>query len=128
ILMTGSMVACSQSKKIAEAVNGIDVVNIGYRGQLSGAAAYFGKDTLNDLEMVAEEINEEGFEVDVKTYEINLVSLDDEYLPNETAANAKRFMQEYNTPIIFTPHSGGISALQVFNEQENFLIGAYSSE
>src|SRR5690625_6435659 len=78
--------------------------------------------------MAAEEINEEGFEVDGKTYEINLVSLDDEYLPNETAANAKRFMQEYNTPIIFTPHSGGISALQVFNEQENFLIGAYSSE
>src|SRR5690625_794991 len=78
--------------------------------------------------MAAEEINEEGFEVDGKTYEINLVSLDDEYLPNETAANAKRFMQEYNTPIIFTPHSGGNSALQVFNEQENFLIGSYSSE
>lgn len=128
ILMTSSMAACSQSKETAEAGNGKDVVNIGFSGPLSGAAAYYGEATLNGLEMAAEEINEEGFEVDGKTYEINLVSLDDEYLPNETAANAKRFMQEYNTPIIFTPHSGGISALQVFNEQENFLIGAYSSE
>src|SRR5699024_11502248 len=78
--------------------------------------------------MTDEKINEEGLKDDDKTYEINLVSLDDEYLPNETAANAKRFMQEYNTPIIFTPHSGGISALQVFNEQEKFMTGAYSCE
>src|SRR5690625_4258296 len=110
ILMTSSLAACSQSNEKAEAENGKDVVNIGFSGPLSDAAAYYGEATLNGLEMAAEEINEEGFEVDGKTYEINLVSLDDEYLPNETAANAKRFMQEYNTPIIFTPHSGGISA------------------
>jgi len=128
ILMTSSMASCSQSKENAVEGNGKDVVNIGFSGPLSGAAAYYGEATLNGLEMAAEEINKEGFEIDGKTYEINLVSLDDEYLPNETAANAKRFIQEYNTPIIFTPHSGGISALQIFNEQENFLIGAYSSE
>lgn len=29
---------------------------------------------------------------------------------------------------LYTPHSGGISALQVFNEQDNFIIGGYSSE
>src|SRR5690625_7851727 len=114
ILMTSSLASCNISNDTSVAENGKDVRNIGFIGPLSGAAAYYGEATLNGLEMAAEEINEEGFEVDGKTYEINLVSLDDEYLPNETAANAKRFMQEYNTPIIFTPHSGGISALQVF--------------
>lgn len=104
------------------------IVNIGYSGPLSGPAAFYGENTLSGLEMAVEEINEEGFEVNGDTYKINLVSLDDQYLPNETAANAKRLVQENDTPIIFTPHSGGIFALQVFNEQENFIIGAYSSE
>lgn len=103
-------------------------VNIGYSGPLSGPAAYYGENTLTGLELAVEEINEEGFEVDGQLYNINLVALDDKYLPNETAANAKRLVQEHKTPIIFTPHSGGIFALQVFNEQDNFIIGAYSSE
>src|SRR5690625_1644603 len=110
ILMRRSWTACSHSNETAKAEHCKDIGNIGFSGPLSGAAVYYGEATLNGLEMTAEEINEEGFEVDGKTYEINLVSLDDEYLPNETAANANRFMQEYNTPIIFTPHSGGISA------------------
>lgn len=104
------------------------VVNIGYSGPLSGAAAYYGENTLSGLEMAIEEINEEGFEVNGETYNINLVTLDDQYLPNETASNAKRLVQEHDTPIIYTPHSGGIAALQVFNEEDNFIIGAYSSE
>ena len=37
-------------------------------------------------------------------------------------------MQENKTPIIFTPHSGGVAAMQVFNQQEKFIIGAYTSE
>ncbi|MFC2949655.1 ABC transporter substrate-binding protein [Virgibacillus sediminis] len=108
--------------------DGEKVVNIGYSGPLSGAAAYYGENTLNGLELAVDEINEEGFEIDGETYKLNVVALDDKYLPNETAANARRLVQENDTPIIFTPHSGGVSALQVFNEQEKFLIGAYSSE
>lgn len=104
------------------------IVNIGYSGPLSGPAAYYGENTLSGLEMAVEEINEEGFEVGGETYNINLVSFDDQYLPNETASNAKRLVQEHNTPIIYTPHSGGISALQVFNEEDNFIIAAYTSE
>ncbi|SFA54306.1 ABC-type branched-chain amino acid transport system, substrate-binding protein [Parageobacillus thermantarcticus] len=49
-------------------------------------------------------------------------------MPNETASNAKRLVQEHKTPIVFTPHSGGVMALQVFNEAEKFIIGAYTSE
>lgn len=104
-------------------------VNIGYSGPLSGPAAFYGENTLSGLEMAVDEINENGgFEVNGKTYNINLVSLDDKYLPNETGANAKRLVQEHQTPIIFVPHSGGIFASQVFNMQDNFIVGAYSSE
>ncbi|MFJ7754709.1 ABC transporter substrate-binding protein [Peribacillus muralis] len=109
--------------------NSENVVNIGFSGPLSGAAALYGKRTLNGVEMAVKEINDAGgFEVKGKKYTLNLVSLDDKYLPNETGANAKRLVQEYDTPIIFTPHSGGVLALQVFNEQEKFIIGAYTSE
>ncbi|ARI76481.1 ABC transporter substrate-binding protein [Halobacillus mangrovi] len=113
-----------------EVAEGEEIVNIGYTGPLSGPAAYYGERTLNGLKIAVNEINDNGgFEVDGQTYKLNLVSLDDKYLPNETAANAKRLLQENDTPIIFTPHSGGVKAMQVFNEQQDkFLIGAYTSE
>ncbi|SEN55990.1 amino acid/amide ABC transporter substrate-binding protein, HAAT family [Mesobacillus persicus] len=108
---------------------GEGTVNIGYTGPLSGPAALYGERTLNGVKMAAEEINEEGgIDIDGKKYKVNIVSLDDKYLPNEAGSNAKRLIQENDTPIIFTPHSGGIFALQVFNQVDNFLIGAYSSE
>ncbi|MEH7438381.1 ABC transporter substrate-binding protein [Neobacillus drentensis] len=104
-------------------------VNIGYTGPLSGPAAFYGERTLNGVKMAAEEINGAGgFEVGGKKFKLNIVSLDDKYLPNEAGANAKRLIQENKTPIIFTPHSGGVFALQVFNQQDKFLIGAYTSE
>lgn len=107
---------------------GENVVNIGFSGPLSGSAAYYGEKIINGMKLAIDEINQEGFEVNGKNYKLNLVSLDDKYLPNETAANAKRLVQQNHTPIIFIPHSGGVSALQVFNEQDNFIIGAYTSE
>ena len=120
--------ANADDEKDSTGGDGENVVNIGYSGPLSGAGANFGEYTLNGLKLAVEEINQDGFEVNGETYTLNLISLDDEYLPNETASNAKRLVQENNTPIIFTPHSGGIFALQVFNEEEDFIIGAYSSE
>jgi branched-chain amino acid transport system substrate-binding protein len=104
-------------------------VNIGYTGPLSGPAAFYGERTLNGIKMAAEEINSAGgFEVDGKNYKLNIVALDDKYLPNESGSNAKRLVQENKTPIIFTPHSGGVFALQVFNQLDKFIIGAYTSE
>ena len=118
---------CS-SNNTAGGSNG-DTVTIGFTGPLSGAAAYYGERTLQGLEMAAEEINDAGgFEVDGKTYKLKIKALDDKYLPNEAAANAKRLVQEDKAPIIFTPHSGGVQALQVFNERDKFIIGAYTSE
>ena len=64
------------------------IVNIGYSGPLSGAAADYGEKTLNGLKLAVDEINEHGFEVNGETYKINLVALDDKYLPGETASKA----------------------------------------
>ncbi|WP_409292852.1 ABC transporter substrate-binding protein [Peribacillus sp. SCS-37] len=132
-----TLVACNSSKSNSTATkskkadaDGAATVNIGYSGPLSGPAAFYGKRTLNGTKMAAEEINKAGgFEVKGKKYKLNVVALDDKYLPNETGANAKRLLQENKTPIIFTPHSGGVAALQVFNQTGNkFIIGAYTSE
>ncbi len=71
--------------------------------------------------MAADDINDGGgFEVNGTTYKIKLAPLDDKYLPNETAANAKRLVQEQKTKFVYSPHSGGIYAMQVFNEHRRF--------
>jgi branched-chain amino acid transport system substrate-binding protein len=138
LVMVFSLAACNSSttgntssggNKETNGSGDANIVNIGYSGPLSGPAAYYGKRTLNGLKMAAEEINNSGgFEVNGKKYKLNVVALDDKYLPNETASNAKRLVQEHRTPIVFTPHSGGVMALQVFNEAEKFIIAAYTSE
>ncbi|MFD1864427.1 ABC transporter substrate-binding protein [Planococcus chinensis] len=104
-------------------------VTIGYSGPLSGPAASYGEETLKGLEIAVEDINEEGgIEVDGKNYTFKLETIDDKYLPNETAANAKRLVQEEDAKFIYSPHSGGIYAMQVFNEMEDFVIMGYTSE
>jgi len=105
-----------------------EAVNIGYTGPLSGGAALYGKNTLTGLEMAAGEINKSGgFEVSGKKYTINIIALDDKYAPSLAAVNAKRLKAQNNAPVIFTPHSGGAFALQAFNEQDGFILGAYTS-
>lgn len=105
-----------------------ETVTIGFTGPLSGGAALYGKNTLSGLEMAANEINQAGgIEVAGKKYTINIVALDDKYSPGEAAVNAKRLKAQHKTPMIFTPHSGGAFALQAFNEQDGFILGAYTS-
>lgn len=128
ILMV-ALAACGSSDGSSSGGSGGGEVTIAYTGPLSGAAAYYGENTLNGLKMAADEINEAGgFEVDGETYKINLTTLDDKYMPNDAAQNAKRLVQEENAKFIYIPHSGGIYASQVFNEQDDFMIMAYSSE
>ena len=105
-----------------------DVVKIGYTGPLSGGAALYGKNCLSGMQMAEEEINAAGgFEVNGKKYKLEVVALDDKYSPSEAGTNARRLVQEHKTPVVFTPHSGGVFALQAFNERDNFLVAAYTS-
>lgn len=104
-----------------------EVVKIGYSGPLSGGAALYGKNVLNGMEMAAAEVNAAGFVVAGKKYKLEIVALDDKYNPSETAINAQRLVQEHKTPAILVPHSGGIFALQTNNEQQKYLILAYTS-
>ena len=131
---TAALVAAAASVGGAGAVRAADaptVVNIGFTGPLSGGAAQYGADTQRGIEMAINEINAGGgITVSGKKVTFKLVSLDDQYRPNESAINAKRLVQESQTPIVFCPHSGGILALLGFNEKQTpkFVVGAYSSE
>lgn len=103
-------------------------VNIGFTGPLSGGAALYGQDAVNGMQMAAREINDAGgFQVDGKTHRLKIVTLDDKYAPSQAAVNAKRLVRRERTPLIFTPHSGGVHALQAFNERDGFLLMAYTS-
>ena len=104
-----------------------EVVKIGYTGPLSGGAALYGKNVLSGVQMAVDEINASGLEVKGKKVKLEVVALDDKYSPAEAAINARRLVQQHKTPAVFVPHSGGIFALQAFNEQEKFLVMAYSS-
>ena len=121
-------VATALAMGMAGAVQAAEKVNIGFTGPLSGGAALYGENTLEGLRMAAEEINAGGgIDVDGTSYEINIVSLDDMYSPSRAAVNGKRLVQQYSTPIVFTPHSGGTFALQAFNERDGFLVMSYTS-
>lgn len=78
--------------------------------------------------MAVQEINKNGgFQVNGVTYRFELKALDDRYQPSETAINAKKLVERFQAPIVFVPHSGGILALQEFNETSGFIIAAYTS-
>ncbi|WP_309572625.1 ABC transporter substrate-binding protein, partial [Deinococcus sp.] len=105
------------------------VVQIGYSGPLSGAAAFYGKDVQSGLDMAINEINKSGG-VLVKGEKVTfkLMALDDRYLPNETATNVKRLTSQ-GVSIIVVPHAGGILTVQPMTTGDpKFLLVAYSSE
>lgn len=104
-----------------------ETVKIGFTGPLSGGAALYGKNVVNGMEMAIKEINAAGLEVAGRKVRLELVALDDKYAPAEAAINARRLVQQYQSPAVFVPHSGGIYAMQAFNEQEKFIVMAYSS-
>ncbi|HTN65776.1 MAG TPA: ABC transporter substrate-binding protein [Burkholderiaceae bacterium] len=104
-----------------------EVVKIGYSGPLSGGAALYGKNVLGGMEMAAAEINASGLEVGGKKYKVEIVALDDKYNPSETGINVQRLIQQHKTPAVLVPHSGGVFAVQAFNEKSNVLLLAYTS-
>ena len=104
-----------------------ETVKVGFTGPLSGGAALYGKNVTSGIEMAIKEINAAGLQVAGKKVTLALVALDDKYSPTEAAINARRLVQQYHTAAVFVPHSGGIYAMQAFNEQEKFIVMAYSS-
>ncbi|KEF34925.1 MULTISPECIES: ABC transporter substrate-binding protein [Deinococcus] len=105
------------------------VVSIGFSGPLSGGAAFYGKDVQSGIEMAINEINKAGgITVGGEKVTFRLVSLDDRYLPNETATNVRRLTSQ-GIDVIFVPHAGGIQAVQPLTTRDpSFLLVAYSSE
>lgn len=123
------MTACGGSGGGSGGDGGAQTATIGYSGPLSGGAALYGENALDGMRMAVQDINEDGLEIDGQQVELQIESLDDQYLPNEAATNAQRLVQQNEAPVVFIPHSGGIFAAQEINEdRDEFLIGAYSSD
>ncbi|HMO45866.1 MAG TPA: ABC transporter substrate-binding protein [Rubrivivax sp.] len=104
-----------------------EAVNIGFSGPLSGGAALYGKNVLDGMKFAVDEINAKGFEIGGKKVKFEVVGLDDQYNPSQTAVNAQRLVQQDKASTIVVPHSGGIFAVQIRNQQQNLLLLAYSS-
>jgi branched-chain amino acid transport system substrate-binding protein len=104
-----------------------EVIKIGYTGPLSGGGALYGKNVASGVELAINEINLKNPEVAGKKVKFELVALDDKYSPAEAAINARRLVQQDKAAVIFIPHTGGVYALQAFNERENFMIMGYTS-
>jgi branched-chain amino acid transport system substrate-binding protein len=127
-LLSRSLVAALASALMAASAWASETVVIGYTGPLSGGAALYGKNTLAGLEMAAREINAAGgLSIAQKAYVLKVVPLDDQYSPSLSGTNGKRLSAQYKAPVIFVSHSAGASALQVFNERDNFIVAAYTS-
>jgi branched-chain amino acid transport system substrate-binding protein len=123
-LLLATLVACASGASD-------ESVTIGFTGPLSGGAALYGRNALDGLQLAVADISAAGgVAVGGRRVRVEVVSLDDRYLPNESATNAKRLVHQHGTPIVFCPHSGGILAIQGFNATQapKFVIGAYSSE
>jgi branched-chain amino acid transport system substrate-binding protein len=111
----------------AVAANAQEVIKIGFSGPLSGGAALYGKNVLSGMEMAAAEINAKPLVIAGKQYKVEIVPLDDKYNPSETGINVQRLVQQHKTAAVLVPHSGGIFAVQAFNEKSNVLLLAYTS-
>ncbi|HEX9173559.1 MAG TPA: ABC transporter substrate-binding protein [Telluria sp.] len=111
----------------AGAAQAQEVIKIGYSGPLSGGAALYGKNVLSGMEMAAGEINAKPLVIAGKQYKVEIVPLDDKYNPSETAINVQRLVQQHKTAAVLVPHSGGVFAVQAFNEKSNVLLLAYTS-
>jgi branched-chain amino acid transport system substrate-binding protein len=124
-----ALVAVALLAGCAGGSGGGDTVTIGFTGPLSGGAALYGRNVLDGLEMAIEDLNAAGgITIDGRQITFVASPLDDRYFPNESATNAKRLVHQYNAPVVFCPHSGGILAIQGFNNSPPFIVGAYSSE
>ena len=105
-------------------------VVIGYTGPLSGAAASYGMDTLNGLDMAINEINEaDGITIDGQKYKFRLEKLDDKADPTQTINNARRLKDQYEVPAIFNPvYTSMVPMMEINQEPGNeFLIVGFTS-
>jgi len=106
-----------------------ETINIGSTGSLSGGAAKFVGNCLKGAEFAVAEINAAGgITVDNKNYVLKLTAMDDRYKPADTVSNVRRMMNTLDPKpvLVFNPSSGGMLALETFNEKEGFLVYGYT--
>lgn len=109
-------------------VQAADEIIIGYSGPLSGGAAKFGFNIQWGLELAADEINAlGGAAVGGKKYNVRVISMDDRFQAALTTNNAKRLVHKEGAKMVYNPNTGAIFALMAINENEKFIVGAYTT-
>lgn len=106
------------------------VVKIGLTAPLSGIGAGYGQDIKAGLDMAIADVNSKGgIKIGDTTYVFELVSADDEMVPEKALSNAQRFVLEEDIKIIWDPTANTIQSLMGINETagEEFLIMGYTS-
>ena len=113
---------------LSQTAQAADEIIIGYSGPLSGGAAKFGFNIQWGLELAADEINAlGGATVGDKKYTVRVISMDDRFQAALAVNNAKRLVQNDGAKMVYNPNSGGIFALMAINENEKFIVGAYTT-
>lgn len=105
-------------------------VKIGLNAPLSGIAAGYGQDIKAGLDMAIADINAKGgVTIGDKTYIFELVSADDEMVPEKALSNAQRFVLEEGIKVIWDPTANTIIPQLGINTKpgEEFLMMAYTS-
>jgi branched-chain amino acid transport system substrate-binding protein len=112
------------------AVASAEDIVIGYSGPLGGPAAEYGQDCANGVDMAVRELHAAGgIAVKGKKYTFRLERLDDRVEPTQAVNNARRFVSQYKTPVVFNSIATTIGPLMRVNETKGseFLVAGYSS-
>lgn len=102
---------------------------VGFTGPISGAAAEYGQDVMNGIDMGVKDLNAAGgIKVKGETYTFRLEKLDDRLDPTQAVNNARRFRSS-GAIAVWSPVFNCIAPLMKINEEKGneFLVMAYSA-
>src|SRR5450759_5185647 len=87
---------------LAGAANAQEMLKIGMIGDLSGAAAVWGKAVQGGVELAAKETNAAGgLKVGGKTYKIEVIAYDDQYNAAKAVTAANRLIDQDGVKFVF---------------------------
>jgi branched-chain amino acid transport system substrate-binding protein len=117
---------------LAGAANAQETLKIGMIGDLSGAAAVWGKAVQGGVELAAKETNAAGgLKVGGKTYKIEVIAYDDQYNAAKAVTAANRLIDQDGVKFVFgTFSSAGALATKPIMEDRKVInfVGAYTKK
>ena len=126
LLSSGLLSGCGGTKTTTPQEVEVGTITIGYIGGLTGPAAYLMTDALRGAQVAAWTVNESGgIKIGDKTYNVEIVSYDDEMNPAKTVAGLNKLKDEYDVSVVVSHPSGTVMSLLEFNEELEVLITGF---